>query len=208
MTLLALIAAGYLLGSIPEAWILARLLTGKDLRTLGSGNVGVMNTALSVHRWTALVVFISEVAKGAGAVLLARYFDGSEAAIGFTALAAIIGTRYPVWLGFHGGRGNTAGMAALAVMSWLTLVVMIVIYFAARVFTHSNFLAMRVTLLFLPLVFGLITQSWWSVLIGACFSLIFLSNHRPETDDHLLLKARFPTVWKFLTAPPRQKIDV
>jgi glycerol-3-phosphate acyltransferase PlsY len=49
--LIGLAFAGYLLGSIPIAWIVAKLVTGKDLRTLGSGNVGVMNVALSVTRW-------------------------------------------------------------------------------------------------------------------------------------------------------------
>jgi glycerol-3-phosphate acyltransferase PlsY len=196
--------AGYLLGSIPVAWLVTKLVTGQDIRHLGSGNEGVMNTALSVHRWAGLLVFVAELGKGALAVILARGLQGGEIAVGLTALATIVGTRYPVWLRGQGGRGNTAGIAALALISAPTLVIMVVAYLLSRVLMHSNFLAMRVSLLLLPLVFGLVTQSWWSVLFGACFSLVFLSTHRPETDDHLLLKARYPTLWAFLTAPPRK----
>lgn len=201
---LVLIAAGYLVGSIPVAWLVTRLVTGQDLQRLGSGNVGVMNTALSVHRWAGLLVFAAELTKGALAVVAARHLDGSEIAVGSTVLATIVGTRYPIWLRGHGGRGNSAALAALVLISALTLAIMAVVYLLARTVLRSNFLAMRVSLLLLPPVFGLVTQSWWYVLFGACFSLVFISTHRPETDDHLLIKARYPTLWAFLTAPPRK----
>lgn len=199
-----LVVAGYLLGSIPVAWLVTKLASGQDIRRMGSGNEGVMNTALSVHRWAGLLVFVAELGKGALAVLLARGLEGSEPTVGLTALAAIVGTRYPIWLRGQGGRGNTAALAALALISAPTLVIIVAIYLFARVVMRSSFLAMRLSLLLLPPLFGFVTQSWWSVLFGACFSLVFLSTHRPETDDHLLLKSRYPTLWAFLTAPPRK----
>src|SRR6186997_1608490 len=104
MLLLPLILGGYLLGSIPVAWLLTKLVTGQDLRELGSGNVGVLNTALSVHRWTGALVFILEAVKGVLAVLVPRYLGASDFEIGCTVIAAFIGTRWPIWLGFHGGR--------------------------------------------------------------------------------------------------------
>lgn len=200
-----LVLGGYLLGSIPVAWLLTRLVMGQDVRELGSGNVGVLNTALSVHRWTAALVFFLEGVKGVLAVLVPRALGASEFEMGSTVIAAFVGTRWSVWLDWHGGRGNTLGAAALAIYSPLSLVFELVVYLVARLVTHSNFLAMRVALLVLPFVFGLVTASWYSVLFGGVFSLLFLTSHRPETDDHLLLKARFPNFWAFLTAPPRKK---
>lgn len=197
------VLAGYLLGSIPIAWLLTKITTGQDLRDLGSGNVGVLNTALSVHRWTAALVFILEAAKGLLAVLVPRALGASEFEIGCTVIAAFIGTRWTIWLGGRGGRGNTLGAAALAVYAPIALFILVIIYLTARFLTHSNFLAMRFALFLLPLVSGLVTQSWISVLFGGVFALLFLTTHRPETDDHLLLKARFPTLWAFLTAPRR-----
>src|SRR5258708_17103063 len=109
--------AGYLLGSIPVAWLLTKFTTGQDLRQLGSGNVGVLNTARSVHRWTAALVFLLEALKGALAVLVPRYFGANELVVGAAVIAAFIGTRWTLWLRGHGGRGNTLGAAALAVYS-------------------------------------------------------------------------------------------
>jgi glycerol-3-phosphate acyltransferase PlsY len=202
--MIVLVLVGYLLGSIPVAWLVTKLHHDQDLRLLGSGNVGVMNTALSVHRWAGLLVFLAELSKGVIAVVGARYLGGDDVAVGLTVLATIAGTRYPLWLRGHGGRGNSTAVAALALLSWQTLIIVLAIYLVADLLLRSNFLAMRVSLLLLPFVFGLVTQSWLWVLFGACFSLLFLSTHRPTTDDHLLLKARYPTLWAFLTAPPRK----
>ncbi len=202
MTVL-LILAGYLVGSIPVAWLLTKMVSGRDLRELGSGNVGVLNTALSVHRWTAALVFLLEAFKGALAVIVPRSLGASEFEIGCAVIAAFVGTRWSIWLRGRGGRGNTLGAAALAVYSPFALALVVVIYLAARFSTHSNFLAMRVMLLILPIVFGIVTQSWIAVLFGGVFALLFLTTHQPETDDHLLLKQKFPTLWAFLTAPRR-----
>src|SRR5919202_372250 len=137
-----LVVLGYLLGSIPEAWLLTELVAHRDLRTLGSGNVGVMNTAISVHRWAGLLVFIAELAKGVLAVVVPRALDGSEQAVGLTVLATIAGTRYPIWLRGHGGRGNSSAVAALALISWPTLLVMLGVNLLVRFLMRSSFLAM------------------------------------------------------------------
>ena len=202
--LVALIALGYLLGSIPVAWLIAKLVTGKDLRRLGSGNVGVMNTALSVARWAGLVVFVGEAAKGVLAVNLARAFGGGEVAAGLTVLATVVGTRWSIWLRGAGGRGNTAGAAALLVLSWPSLVIGVAIWALARLLTRSSFVATRTFFVLLPFVFGLITQSWWYGLFGMALSLVYLSTQRPETDDHLLIKDRWPSLWGFLAGPRRK----
>jgi acyl phosphate:glycerol-3-phosphate acyltransferase len=202
--IVALVLGGYLLGSIPVAWLVTRSVTGHDLRQMGSGNVGVMNTALSVHRWAGLLEFLAEIAKGALAVVVSRAWEGSEVAVGLTVLATIIGTRWPIWLRGAGGRGNTAAMAALLVLNWIALAVMLALWFAARLLTRSNFIATRISLVLLPAVFGLLNQSWWAALFGAAFALIFMSTHKRETDDHLLIKKQWPTFWDFLIAPPRR----
>jgi glycerol-3-phosphate acyltransferase PlsY len=195
--------AGYLLGSIPVAWVLTKVVTGQDLRELGSGNVGVLNTALSVHRWTAALVFVLEAVKGIVAVVAPRYLGASEIEIGATVIAGFVGTRWSVWIGWRGGRGNTLGAAALAAYSPIALAIVVGIYLGVRVLTRSSFLAMRVVLLVLPVVMGVVTQSWYGVLFGGLFSLLFLTTHEPETDDHLRLKEKYPTLWAFLTAPQR-----
>jgi glycerol-3-phosphate acyltransferase PlsY len=202
--LILIIALSYLLGSIPVAWLIAKLVTGGDLRQMGSGNVGVMNTAISVARWAGLLVFLAEAAKGALAVLLARWLDGSQLSVGLAALAAIVGTRWSIWLRGTGGRGNTAAAAALLLISWSALLCLLGVWLLTRLLTRSSFVAMRVMLALVPVALGLFTRSWWSALFGLAFSLLFVATHRTETDDHLLLKGRWSSLTGFLTMPRRK----
>ena len=95
-------------------------------------------------------------------------------------------------------------LTALLIISWLTLASALSLWLLARLLTRRSFTATRITFLLWPFIFGLVTQSWWLVLFGATFSLVFLSTHRPETDDHLLVKARWPNLRAFLTAPRRK----
>jgi len=215
VAILALISAGYLLGSIPLAWIVTRLVTGKDLRSLGSGNVGVMNVALSVTRWAGLVVFLGEAAKGVLAVLLAtRVTQCSlttkgagafcELAFGTTVLATVLGTRWMVWLRFGGGRGNTAGLAAMLLLSWQTLALGFALWGLVRLASRSSFWATRVSLLAWPVLFGLLARSWIYLVFGLALSAIYLTTHQLVSDDHELIKQRWPSLWAFLTGPKRR----
>ena len=213
--LLGLAIAGYLLGSIPVAWIVAKLVTGKDLRTLGSGNVGVMNVALSVTRWAGLLVFLGELFKGVLAVYLAIQLvacGGSllgsfecQLAIGVTVLATVIGTRWMVWLRFAGGRGNTVGLGAMMVLSWQTLVIGLAIWVLVRLLSKSSFWATRISLLTWPFVFGLLTGSLVFLVFGLALSGVYLTTHETVTDDHIILKERWPSLWAFVIGPKRRR---
>jgi glycerol-3-phosphate acyltransferase PlsY len=193
----------YLIGSVPVAWALTWAVTKRDLRRLGSGNVGVMNVAVSVGRWAGLIVFVSEACKGVAAVAVARGFGGTESQLGVAALAVVAGTRWPIWLGGTGGRGNTAGAAALALISWPSLAAFVAIWAAARLISGSHFTATRASFLAWPPIFGLVSASWALALFSGAICAIYLSMHQQKTDDHLLLKQRWPSLWAFLRAPAR-----
>lgn len=214
LQLLGLALAGYLLGSIPLAWIVAKLVTGKDLRTLGSGNVGVMNVALSVTRWAGLLVFLGEALKGVLAVYLAVTVSvnsgGSapqlvELALGVTVLATVVGTRWMIWLRFAGGRGNTAGLGAMLVLSWHTLVIGFAIWIVVRVLIKSSFWATRLSLLSWPFIFGMLTGSVVFLIFGFALSGVYLTTHETVTDDHTIIKERWPSLWAFVIGPRRRK---
>ncbi|HSG16537.1 MAG TPA: glycerol-3-phosphate acyltransferase [Anaerolineae bacterium] len=194
----------YLIGSIPQAWLIAKLVTGKDLRQMGSGNLGVTNTALSVARWAGLLVFLGELAKGMAAVLLMRAAGGSELMVALGLLAAVAGTRWSIWLGGAGGRGNTTGSGGLLLISLQILLVILVVWVVLRLITRQSFLATRISLLLWPLIFVLVSQVWWYAFFGAAMSLIYLDAQRPDTDDHSIVKERWPSLLAFLTSPRRK----
>jgi glycerol-3-phosphate acyltransferase PlsY len=198
-----LIPAGYLLGSIPIAWLLTKLLTGQDLRDLGSGNVGVMNTALSSARWAGLLVFLAEIAKGVLAVTASRALGANDMITGLTIISVVVGTRYPIWLGFKGGRGNTAGISALILIAWPAIAIAGIVWVLTRIITNNSFAATRITLLSLPISIGLVTLSIEYTITATVLSLIYLSTQVRTTDDHTIINQRWDSMWEFLISPPR-----
>ena len=102
---------GYLAGSVPFAFLLARR-HGVDLRRSGSGNVGAANVLRTSGVPNAVVAMCLDVAKGIVAVLVAQRLSGGPATPVAGGLAAVVGHIYPVWLGFRGGKGvaTTAGV--------------------------------------------------------------------------------------------------
>jgi glycerol-3-phosphate acyltransferase PlsY len=202
--ILVLIAVCYLIGSIPVAWIVAKLVTGQDLREMGSGNVGVMNVGISVARWAGVLVFLAEITKAVLAIYLARSLVGGDMAIGLAVLATFAGTRWPIWLRGAGGRGNTVALTSLVVISWIGAVCIAALWALVRLITGTSFLATRVTLVTGPVAIGLLTRSWWYVLLGVVFSLLFMTTHERKTDDHLIIKERWSGLRRFLTMPRRK----
>ena len=117
---LGAVACGYLVGSIPFAYLLARR-RGIDLRRVGSGNVGATNVLRTSGAAQAVLAMCLDAAKGAVAVLVARAFATAPATVVAAGLASIIGHIYPPWLGFRGGKGVATAAGMFAVLAPLPL---------------------------------------------------------------------------------------
>jgi glycerol-3-phosphate acyltransferase PlsY len=110
------ILAGYLLGSFPSAFIAARLFKKRDIRELGGGNMGTLNTMREIGLVPGLLVLFFDVLKGVATVLLAKWL-GVHIGVTFVAgLAAIIGHNYPAYLSFRGGRGGAVALGVLGAL--------------------------------------------------------------------------------------------
>ena len=107
---------GYLMGSVPFAFLLARR-RGVDLRRAGSGNVGAANVLRLTGTTDAVIAACLDGAKGALAVVLAHRLMTEPTAPVVAGLAAVIGHIYPVWLSFHGGKGVATAAGAFAVLA-------------------------------------------------------------------------------------------
>lgn len=110
------IVLGYLTGSVPFAFLLARRV-GIDVRVAGSGNVGAANVLRTAGAWRGVVVMSLDVAKGVLAVLLAYVTNAGVTLTAFAAAAAVVGHIYPVWLRFHGGKGVAVAAGVFAVLT-------------------------------------------------------------------------------------------
>ena len=108
----ALVAIGYLLGSIPNGVLIARH-RGVDLRTVGSGNIGATNVARALGRKAGVVVLVLDALKGLIAVLIASVVGATEPWLAGAGLAAVLGHLFPVWLKLHGGKGVATSIGVL-----------------------------------------------------------------------------------------------
>lgn len=110
------VALGYLVGSVPFAFLLARR-RGVDLRRVGSGNVGAANVLRTSNVPNAALAVCLDAAKGVLAVLVAQRLTGGPATPVAAGLASIIGHLYPAWLGFRGGKGVATAAGVFVVLA-------------------------------------------------------------------------------------------
>jgi acyl phosphate:glycerol-3-phosphate acyltransferase len=115
------ISIGYLAGSIPFAFLVARFLKGIDIRRSGSGNVGAANVLRTTGALTAVGVMLLDMAKGAGAVFCVQRLTTGDAAPAAAGVAAVIGHVYPVWLRFRGGKGVATAAGAFSILTPLAM---------------------------------------------------------------------------------------
>jgi glycerol-3-phosphate acyltransferase PlsY len=121
---IALLAGGYLLGSIPFGVIATRMAGLGDIRKVGSGNIGATNVLRTGRKDLAAITLIGDGGKGAVAVGLAHLLALSFAptaeplACALAGGAAFFGHLFPVWLGFKGGKGLATFLGVLLAAAW------------------------------------------------------------------------------------------
>jgi len=146
------IVIGYLLGSIPFAYIAGRLKKVVDIRQVGGGNMGVLNTIRQIGPAVGFPVLVADIAKGAVAVLIARWLDISLIWIFVAGFAAIVGHNWPVFLKFRGGKGAAATLGVLAALFPIELVISFGIIIVVVIITSNVRLAIFIGLAFLPII--------------------------------------------------------
>ena len=161
LTTLIVVVIGYFIGSIPTAYLATRLKTGQDIRKLGGGNVGGLNTYKEVGLVPALIVALIDIAKGAAVATIAYWLLRLDQPYVLTAVvAAVVGHSWMVWLKFKGGRGIGVIAGSLLIVMpvygyslQLGIIIAIVLLFFAL--TRNVALAMGIALLVLPFLFWL-----------------------------------------------------
>jgi len=114
---IGLIIGAYLLGSVSSAYYVTKWKKGADIRELGSGNAGARNVMIVVGASFGIAVAIFDILKGAVPVIFAKVLKMPPHTITLTALAAISGHNWPIFLQFRGGSGlATLGGVILSLM--------------------------------------------------------------------------------------------
>ncbi len=99
------ILAGYLAGSCPTGYLLAKYIKNVDIREFGSGNIGATNAGRLLGKKYAVFIALFDMLKGGIIVLLAAFCTHDPLTAAFSGAASVLGHNYPIWLGFKGGKG-------------------------------------------------------------------------------------------------------
>jgi len=181
-TTIAIITA-YLLGSIPFAYIAGRLFKGIDIRQLGGGNIGALNTAREIGLVPGLLVLVADVAKGSLAVIIALWLDLSLLMVFFAGFAAVVGHNWPVFLKFKGGKGAATVLGVLLALVPLEFAISLPLILVIIVITSNVRLAVVVGLAVLPIIIWQINGSGMLIAYSVFLFLFLSARSLPGTRE-------------------------
>lgn len=172
----AVVVAAYLVGAIPTAHILARRV-GRDIRLMGSGNVGALNALRSLGKRAAAVVFVVDIGKAALVMLAAMLIGVPAWAMYMAALATMLGHNFPVYIGFRGGKGAAVMTGiSLVVVPYLTLLSVPALLLGYLIF-RSAFWAMMMTFISINVLTIITGQPTEQVVLCIVLTLLVGSTH-------------------------------
>ena len=137
LDIIYVIIYSYFLGAIPFGLIITKIFLGKDIRDIGSGNIGTTNVLRTGKKSLAAATLLFDVLKGYVSVIIAyKYFNEL---VYLSALICFIGHIFPIWLGFKGGKGVATYLGIILGISFMLGVVFGVAWLiAAVIFRYSS----------------------------------------------------------------------
>ena len=174
------IVCAYLLGSLPFAYIITRWIKGEDIREVGTRNMGAMNTIYRVGFGWGLLVLLLDMAKGALAILVARWLDTPENIQLAAAGVSVIGHMFPVFLKFKGGKGGATAIGILALLMPKAIPLAVGIFILALLLTRYPTFSYALALLCAPFVAWLGYESGKWVLFSVIILLMVLIRYLPR----------------------------
>lgn len=179
MRLLLGLLASYLLGAVPVGLLVGRAFGVGDIRRHGSGNIGATNVLRTAGRPAAVVTLVGDIAKGYLAVLLGGWIgSGDPTAVAGSAVAAVVGNCWSVFLRFRGGKGVATGLGAfLRLVPWATLPAALVWLVVTGTFRYVS-LGSLTAALCVPLGALLLGEPLAAVLAAVGVAAIIVIRHR------------------------------
>lgn len=195
MPILAL-AVAYLVGGIPFGYLLVRLKTGQDVRSLGSGNIGATNVLRTTGRSVAIATLLLDIAKGFFAVWLAALLTGhSDLWMSAAALAVMAGHSYPPFLKFRGGKAVASFIGAFLCLTPVPLAATLAIFVPVVAVTRQISMGSIVAAGSLPLAVWLILHPTAPVLIASLLAAAFIVYRHSSNIERI--RAGTENVFRF-----------
>lgn len=172
--LLSLVAA-YLIGGVPFGFLVVRLMTGKDVRAEGSGNIGATNVLRTTGKLPGILTLVLDIAKGVLAVWMTdRLTGGDPVWLGAAAVAVVLGHAFPVFLKFQGGKAVASFVGAFGYLAPLPLAAVVIVFVVVVAVTRFVSLGSIIGAMMFPLALWLIAQPPAAIMGAAMFGGVFI----------------------------------
>ena len=176
----------YLYGAIPYAYIATYLFAKKNLSKEGTGNIGVTN-AYKVGGYPAVTITVfGEISKALIPIYLAhRFFSGNLSITLLFVYLSLVGTSFSVFLKGKGGKGSTAAMWSLLILSPYSLLILLIVWITIIKISRGNLLIKKIPLFFIPIVIFAVERDLIFSLFGLLTSFLFYLNNYGRKDDFI-----------------------
>jgi acyl phosphate:glycerol-3-phosphate acyltransferase len=162
-----------------------RLLQGRDVRTVGSGNAGATNVLRASGLGAAVLALVLDLAKGLAAVLGTRLLEAPPPVVGGAAFAVVLGHVFPIFLGFRGGKGVATAAGALGALEPTAMLATLAVFMAVVAWKRYVSLGSIVAALVFPLLAWAGHRLGWipdvtpsAVIASAAIAALVLFRHR------------------------------
>ena len=139
----------YLIGSIPFGFLLTKIFLGKDIREIGSGNIGATNALRTGNKLIGYSTLILDIGKAVILLLIIK-FNFSEYLF-TSSIAVFLGHVFPIWLKFKGGKGVATYVGILFCVNIYLAIIFIIVWFVVFIMSKYSSLASMVASLLVPL---------------------------------------------------------
>ena len=171
-----LLAAAFMIGSIPTGFVIAKGL-GIDLRQRGSGNIGATNVLRTAGRWPAFFTLLGDGLKGVAAIWLARRLGAGTTYEGVAGICSILGHNFSIFLKFKGGKGVATSLGVLSIYSPVAALFTVVLWLLTFTATKYSSLGALVSFGFLP-VSMILFDSWEKFPAALIITFLMFIMHR------------------------------
>ena len=165
----------YFLGSIPFGLLLTKIFLKKDIRTVGSGNIGTTNVLRTGNKFLAITTLILDLFKGYISVLITIFYF--ESLISLSALLCFIGHIFPVWLKFKGGKGVATYLGVILALSYKFFLIFSLTWISLLLLFRFASLSSMISAL-IVFIYAYLFEINYNSLILFIFFVMILFTHR------------------------------
>ena len=174
MDIIIICLISYLMGSIPFGFILTKIFLKKDIREIGSGNIGATNALRTGNKVLGYSTLVLDILKAIIPILYVKFYFSEF--IYISSLCVFLGHVFPIWLKFHGGKGIATYVGILFVIDTYLGLLFTFVWFFIFIISKFSSLSSLIGSISIPIYFLFLSQFNDVLFFSIMFVLIFFTH--------------------------------